>query len=38
MDYDPKDESHGGSDFILLAFVTDAADDVTAGSDGVEHM
>ena len=37
-DYDPKDKDLGGQDFVLYAFVTDATDDVTAGSDGVEHM
>merc|ERR1712142_325718 len=37
-DYDPNDENLGGQDFVLYAFVTDVDDDVTAGSDNVEHM
>ena len=35
--YDPDNENHGRN-FVLFAIVTDADDDVTAGSDGVEHM
>ena len=37
-DYDPNDENLGGQDFVLYAFVTDADDNVRAGSDGIEHM
>ena len=37
-DYDPTDADLGGQDFVLYAFLTDADDDVTAGSDEVEHM
>ena len=37
-DYQPEGEELGGTVFVLMAFVTNANDDVTAGSDGVEHM
>ena len=36
--YEPDDPDLGGQTFVLMAFVTSAADDVTAGSDGVEHL
>ena len=28
----------GGKKFIMMAFVTDVDQDVTEGSDGIEHM
>ena len=37
-DYDPTDKNLGGQNFVLYAFVTNTDNDVTAGSDGVEHM
>ena len=36
--YRPEEEDLGGKLFILMAFVTDTQYEVTAGSDGVEHM
>jgi len=38
LNYNPEKEDLGGKTFVLMAFVTSAARDVTAGSDGIEHM
>eukprot|EP00091_Calanus_sinicus_P005006 TRINITY_DN15361_c0_g1_i1.p1 TRINITY_DN15361_c0_g1~~TRINITY_DN15361_c0_g1_i1.p1 ORF type:complete len:122 (+),score=19.36 TRINITY_DN15361_c0_g1_i1:54-419(+) len=37
-DFDPKEKNLGGRNFVLFAFVTDVDQDVTTGSDGIEHM
>ena len=36
--YLPKSKKEPGEKFELLAFVNDVSQDVTEGSDGVEHM
>ena len=36
--YNPEEEDLGGRLFVLMAFVTNTEQNVTAGSDGVEHM
>ena len=36
--YLPKSRNDPGQKFELLAFVNDVSQDVTEGSDGVEHM
>ena len=36
--YLPKSKEEPGEKFELLAFVNDVSQDVTEGSDGVEHM
>ena len=36
--YLPKSRHEPGEKFELLAFVNDVSQDVTEGSDGVEHM
>jgi len=36
--YLPRSKTGQGEDFELLAFVNDVAQDVTEGSDGIEHM
>ena len=36
--YLPKSRKDPGEKFELLAFVNDVSQDVTEGSDGVEHM
>ena len=37
-DYNPNEADLGGGNFVLLAFVNDVAQEVTEGSDGIEHM
>ena len=37
-DFDPQKENLGGKNFTLMAFITNAEDDVVVGLDGVEHV
>ena len=36
--YNPDSADKGGETFVLFAFVSDVAQDVEEGLDGVEHM
>merc|ERR1719153_1708739 len=36
--YKPGEKDLGARRFVLMAFVTNTEDDVTAGSDGIEHL
>jgi len=36
--YNPEEKDLGAKMFVLMAFVTSTRDDVTAGSDGIEHL
>ena len=37
-DFNPDNEELGGKRFILFAVMTDVAEDVILGTDGVEHL